>query len=57
MFGAVDLYKVRKSRHQTDPRPVPTTQAGRAGAAGADNPTFDLTLIAENNVGFENLKD
>ncbi|MEC9048097.1 MAG: DNA polymerase III subunit alpha [Planctomycetota bacterium] len=58
MFGAVDLYKACEKAGIKPILGQTTYYAGRTSkeTAGADNPTFDLTLIAENNVGFENLK-
>lgn len=58
MFGAVDLFKTCK---KAELRPIigqTTYFAGRTASetAGADNPTFDLTLLAQSQVGFENLK-
>ena len=58
MFGAVDLFKTCK-KHGIKPIIGQTTYvAGRSCSetAGADNPTFDLTLLAADNVGLDNLK-
>lgn len=58
MFGAVDLFKECK---KVGIKPIigqTTYYAGRTNkeTAGADNPTFDLTLLAATNEGLENLK-
>jgi len=58
MFGALDLFKSCKKAGIKPLLGQTTYYAARTSkeTAGADNPTFDLTLLAENNVGFENLK-
>ena len=58
MFGSVDLFKACKKAEIKPILGQTTYYAGRSSkeTAGASNPTFDLTLLAENNVGFENLK-
>ncbi len=58
MFGAVDLFK---QCQKAGIKPIigqTTYYAGRTNkeTAGADNPTFDLTLLAANNIGLDNLK-
>jgi len=58
LFGAVDLFKQCKKAGIKPILGQTMYVAGRTmkETAGADNPTFDLTLLAENNRGFENLK-
>jgi DNA polymerase-3 subunit alpha len=58
LFGAIEFYKACK---QAKIRPIlgqTTYVAGRTRRepAGADNPTFDLTLLAADERGFDNLK-
>ena len=58
LFGAVEFFKACKGK-QIKPIVGQTTYiAGktRKETAGADNPTFDLTLLATNNQGLDNLK-
>ncbi|MFK7741968.1 MAG: DNA polymerase III subunit alpha [Planctomycetota bacterium] len=58
MFGAVDLFQKCKKAEIKPVLGQTMYFAGRTAdeTAGADNPTFDLTLLARNNEGFENLK-
>ena len=58
MFGAVDLFKQCKKAGIKPIIGQTTYYAGRTNTetAGADNPTFDLTLLAATNEGLENLK-
>jgi len=58
MFGAVDLFKQCKKAGIKPIIGQTTYYAGRSNkaTAGADNPTFDLTLLAADNVGLDNLK-
>jgi DNA polymerase-3 subunit alpha len=58
LFGAVEFYQACRSR-QIKPIIGQTTYvAGRTHreGAGADNPTHDLTLLAADNKGLDNLK-
>lgn len=58
MFGAVDHFKACKKAGIKPIVGQTTYYAGRTNkeTAGADNPTFDLTLLAASNEGLENLK-
>ena len=58
LFGAVDHFQACK-QHGIKPILGQTTYVAgnsRNETAGADNPTFDLTLLAADNRGFDNLK-
>ncbi len=58
LYGAVEFYKACKEKQLKPVLGQTTYVAGRTRAepAGADNPTFDLTLLAANDAGFDNLK-
>ena len=59
LFGAIDFYKACKA---ADIRPILGMTAFCAEksadtASGADNPTYQLTLLASNERGWQNLRD
>ncbi len=58
LFGAVEFYKACKEKKVKPILGQTTYVAGktRKESAGADNPTFDLTLLATDARGFDNLK-
>jgi DNA polymerase-3 subunit alpha len=58
LFGAVEFYKACKEKKVKPILGQTTYVAGktRKESAGADNPTFDLTLLAADARGFDNLK-
>ena len=58
LFGAVEFFKACKDKKLKPVIGQTTYVAGRTAkdTAGADNPTYDLTLLAENDRGFDNLK-
>ncbi|MCC7399158.1 MAG: DNA polymerase III subunit alpha [Planctomycetes bacterium] len=58
LFGAVEFYKACKGKNVKPILGQTTYVAGRTAkeTAGADNPTFDLTLLATSAAGFDNLK-
>ncbi|MFY9344281.1 MAG: DNA polymerase III subunit alpha [Planctomycetota bacterium] len=58
LFGAVEFYKACKDKLVKAIVGQTTYVAGRTRkeGAGADNPTYDLTLLAADNRGFDNLK-
>ena len=58
LFGAVEFYKACKGKNVKPILGQTTYVAGRTRkeTAGADNPTYDLTLLATSNEGFDNLK-
>jgi len=58
LFGAVEFWKKCRDKKVKPILGQTTWVAGRSRreTAGADNPTFDLTLLATNDVGFDNLK-
>ena len=58
LFGAVEFLKACKEKKVKPILGQTTYVAGRTRkeTAGADNPTFDLTLLATNNQGLDNLK-
>ncbi len=58
LFGAVEFYKACKENKLKAIVGQTTYVAGKTNkeSAGADNPTYDLTLLAENNKGLDNLK-
>ncbi|MBL8755788.1 MAG: DNA polymerase III subunit alpha [Planctomycetes bacterium] len=58
LFGAVELFKACKDKKVKAILGQTTYVAGktRKETAGADNPTHDLTLLATDNQGFDNLK-
>ncbi|MCR9248083.1 MAG: DNA polymerase III subunit alpha [bacterium] len=59
LFGAVEFYKACK-KHDIRPIIGQTTyvaaRTNKETARPGDNPTHDLTLLARNNTGFDNLK-
>jgi DNA polymerase-3 subunit alpha len=58
LFGAVEFFKACKDEKVKPILGQTTWLAGRTRSegAGADNPTTDLTLLAADNRGFDNLK-
>ncbi len=58
LFGAVEFFKACKDKKVKPIVGQTTYVAGksRAESAGADNPTYDLTLLAKDNEGLDNLK-
>ncbi|MEO6593709.1 MAG: PHP domain-containing protein, partial [Planctomycetota bacterium] len=58
LFGAVEFYQACKKQKIKPILGQTTYVAGRtcSEAAGADNPTYDLTLLAANDRGLDNLK-
>ena len=58
LFGAVEHFKACKDKKIKAILGQTTYVAGktRKDTAGADNPTYDLTLLAADNKGFDNLK-
>ncbi len=58
LFGAVEFFKACRDKNVKPILGQTTYVAGRTRreTAGADNPTFDLTLLAANDRGFDNLK-
>ncbi|MBL8726134.1 MAG: DNA polymerase III subunit alpha [Planctomycetes bacterium] len=58
LFGAVEFYKACKEQKIKAILGQTTYVAGRSckDTAGGDNPTYDLTLLATDNRGFDNLK-
>ncbi|MEQ1631632.1 MAG: DNA polymerase III subunit alpha, partial [Planctomycetota bacterium] len=58
LFGAIEFYKSCKDAGLRSVLGQTTFVAGksRRSTAGGDNPTHDLTLLAENNEGFDNLR-
>ena len=58
LFGAVEFFKACKDKKIKPIVGQTTYVAGktRKDTAGADNPTFDLTLLATDNRGLDNLK-
>ncbi|MFN9707510.1 MAG: DNA polymerase III subunit alpha, partial [Planctomycetota bacterium] len=58
LFGAVEFFKACKDKKVKPIVGQTTYVAGktRAESAGADNPTFDLTLLAQDDEGLDNLK-
>jgi DNA polymerase-3 subunit alpha len=58
LFGAVEFFKACKDKKIKPIVGQTTYVAGktRKETAGADNPTYDLTLLATNNQGLDNLK-
>jgi DNA polymerase-3 subunit alpha len=59
LFGAVELYKACKSANLKPILGQTTYVAGRSmqEPAGPDNPSYDLTLLAATDRGFDNLKN
>ena len=58
LFGAVEFFKACKDKKVKPIVGQTTYVAGktRGESAGADNPTYDLTLLAKDNEGLDNLK-
>jgi DNA polymerase III subunit alpha len=58
LFGAVEFFKACKDKKVKPIVGQTTYVAGktRAESAGADNPTYDLTLLAADDRGLDNLK-
>jgi DNA polymerase III subunit alpha len=58
LFGAVEFFKACKDKKIKPIIGQTTYVAGRTrnDTAGADNPTYDLTLLAVDNKGLDNLK-
>jgi DNA polymerase-3 subunit alpha len=58
LFGAVEFFKACKDKKIKPIIGQTTYVAGRtrSDTAGADNPTYDLTLLAADNRGLDNLK-
>ena len=59
LFGAIEFFKECKKAGIQPILGMAAYVAGRTRlekSAGGDNPTYQLTLLAENNRGFENLK-
>jgi DNA polymerase-3 subunit alpha len=58
LFGAIEFYKACKDASLRGIVGQTTFVAAktRRTTAGGDNPTFDLTLLAENNEGLDNLR-
>ncbi|MCU0863496.1 MAG: DNA polymerase III subunit alpha [Planctomycetes bacterium] len=58
LFGAVEFFKACKDKKIKPIVGQTTYVAGRTrhDTAGADNPTYDLTLLAVDNQGLDNLK-
>jgi DNA polymerase-3 subunit alpha len=58
LFGAVEFFKACKEKKIKAILGQTTYVAGRTRSetAGADNPTYDLTILAANDRGFDNLK-
>src|SRR5262245_61083196 len=58
LFGAVEFYQACKAAQIKPILGQSTFVAGRTikEGAGPDNPTYELTLLAENAQGFDNLR-
>jgi DNA polymerase III subunit alpha len=58
LFGSVEFYKACKGKSLKAVLGITAFVAGRTmhEASGADNPTHDLTLLAVDNQGFDNLR-